>query len=59
MLKKRYTFKVMLHVTNRNKDFERNAALQCWNNSATIPNNIATMMKHCVSLNIVVANFPE
>ena len=29
-------FKVMLHETIRNNDFQRNTALQCWNNVATI-----------------------
>ena len=36
--------KVMLHETIRNYDFERNTALQCWNNVATIRNNVATML---------------
>ena len=29
-------FKGMLHETIRNNDFQRNTALQCWNNVATI-----------------------
>ena len=48
----------MLHGTIRNDDFQRNEALQCWNNAATIGNNIATMLQPCVSLNIVVAKCP-
>ena len=30
--------------------------LQCWNNIATIQNNIATTLQRCVALKIVVAN---
>ena len=30
----------MLHGTIRNDDFQRNTALQCWNNVATIQNNV-------------------
>ena len=37
-------FKVMLHETIRNNDFQRNTALQCWNNVATIWSNVATML---------------
>ena len=36
--------RVMLHETIRNDDFERNTAYQCWNNVATIRNNVATML---------------
>ena len=36
--------KVMLHVTICNDNFLRNTALQCWNNVATIRNNVATML---------------
>ena len=46
----------MLHGTIRNDDFQRNTALQCWNNVVTIRNNVATMLQHCVALKIVVAN---
>ena len=28
-------FKMMLHETIRNNDFQRNTALQCWNNVET------------------------
>ena len=35
----------MLHGTIRNDDFERYTALQCWNNVATIRNNVATMLR--------------
>ena len=38
------TFKVMLYETIR-----RNTALQCWNNVATIRNNIATMLQRRVT----------
>ena len=34
----------MLHETIRNDDFERNTAYQSWNNAATIPNNVTTML---------------
>ena len=37
------TLKVMLHGTICNDDFERNAVLHCWNNVATIRNNVATL----------------
>ena len=37
-------FKVMLLGTIRNDDFQRNTALQCWNNVASIRNNVATML---------------
>ena len=40
--------KVMLHETIRNDE--------CWNNIATIRDNIATMLSCCVALKIVVAN---
>ena len=36
--------KVMLHETISNDDFQRNTALQCWNNVVTIRNNVATML---------------
>ena len=36
--------KEMLHETTRNDDFERNTVQQCWNNVATIRNNVATML---------------
>ena len=49
-------FKVMLHETIPNDDFWRNAALQYWNNIATIRNNVATMMQRRVALKIVVEN---
>ena len=48
--------KVILHGTIRNDNFLRNTTLQYWNNVATIPNNVATMMQRCVALKIVVAN---
>ena len=48
--------KVMLHGTIHNDDFQRNTALQCWNNVVTICNNVATMLPHCVVLQIIVAN---
>ena len=37
-------FKVTLHGTIRNDDFQRNPALQCWDNVVTIRNNVATML---------------
>ena len=33
-----------------------NTVLQCWNNVVAIPNNVATMLRHCVALKIVVMN---
>ncbi|CAH3134272.1 unnamed protein product [Porites lobata] len=39
----------MLHETIRNVDFESNTGWQCWNNVATIPNNIATMLQRRVA----------
>ena len=39
-----------------NDDFQRNTALQGWNNVVTIRNNVATMFQGCVALKIVVAN---
>ena len=36
------SLKVMLRGTIRNDDFQRNPALQCWNNIVTIENNVAT-----------------
>ena len=42
--------KVMLHETISNDDFQRNTALQCWNNVATIRNNVATILQCCVAL---------
>ena len=50
------TLKVMLHEMICNDDFQRNTALQCWNNVATIQNNVATILYCCVALKIVVAN---
>ena len=50
------SLKVMLPGTIRNDDFQRNPALQCWNNIVTIENNVATMLQRCVSLKIVVAD---
>ena len=50
------SLKVMLHGTICNHNFQRNTALQYWNNVATIRNNVATMMQGCVALKIVVAN---
>ena len=49
---KRYNlcFKVMLHGTIRNDDFQPNTGLQCWNHVVTIPNNVATMLLRCVAL---------
>ena len=46
----------MLHGMIRNNNFERKTALQYWNNVATVRNNAATMMQHCVALKIIVAN---
>ena len=37
--------KVMLHGAIRKNDFQRNTALQRWNNVATVRNNVATMMQ--------------
>ena len=48
----------MLHGTIRNDDFERSTALQCWNNVAAIPINVATMLQRCVAQKIVFANRP-
>ena len=48
--------KVMLHGAISKDDFQRNTALQYWNNVATTRNNVATMMQCCVALKIVVAN---
>ena len=48
--------KVMLHETIRNDDFQRKIQLQCWNSVVTIRNNVATMLRRCVALKIVVAN---
>ena len=48
--------KVMLHGTIPDNDFQRNIALQCWNNVVTIQNHVATMLQHCVALKLVVAN---
>ena len=44
----RRLFKATLHETIRNNDFQRNTALQCWNNVATIWSNVATIL--CVML---------
>ena len=46
----------MLHGTIRHDDFQRNIALQCWDNVVTIRNNVATMLQRSVALEIVVAN---
>ena len=35
---------VMLHGTFLNDDFKRSTSLQCWNNVATIQNNVATVL---------------
>ena len=35
--------KVILHGTIRNDDFQRNTALQCWNHTVIIGNNVATL----------------
>ena len=43
----------MLHETIRNDDFQRNTALQRWNNVVTIRNNVAAMLQRCVALKIV------
>ena len=40
----------MLHGTIGSEDFERNAALQRWNNAPTIHNNVAT---RCVANRLV------
>ena len=40
--------KVLFHGTIRNNEFSGNTALQCWNNAATIRNNVATMSQRCV-----------
>ena len=48
----------MLHGKIRNDDFQRNTALQCWNNVVTLRNNVATLLQPCVALKIVVANRP-
>ena len=37
-------FKVMLQEMIRKDNFERNIAWQCWNNAATIRNNVTTMI---------------
>lgn len=54
----RLSFKVMLHWTIRNDDFQLNTTLQCWNSVAAISNNVATMLQRCVALKIVVSNRP-
>ena len=48
----------MLQGTIRSDDFEHDTAQQCWNNIATIQNNVAPVLQHCVALKIVVANRP-
>ena len=48
----------MLHETICNDYFQLNTALRCWNNVATIRNNVAAMLQCCVALKIVVANRP-
>ena len=48
---------VMLRGMIRNDDdIWRNTALQCWDNVASIQNNVATMLQRCVVQKIVVAN---
>ena len=42
--------------TIRNDNFQRNTALKCWNAVVIIHNNVATMLQHCVVLEIVIAN---
>ena len=49
-------YRLMLHETIRNDDFQHNTALQCWNNVVTIRNNVTTMLQRCVALKIVIAN---
>ena len=34
----------MLHWTIRNDDFQRNTALQCWNNVVAIWNNVVATL---------------
>ena len=46
----------LLKMTLHNDNYWRNTALKCWNNVVTIRNNVATMLKYCVALKIVVAN---
>ena len=46
----------MLQGMIRNDDFQRNTALECWNNVVTIRNNVETMLQRCVALKIVVVN---
>ena len=48
------SLKVMLHGIIGDDDFQRNPALQCWNNIATIQKNVATMLQRCAALKIVV-----
>ena len=50
--------KGVLHEMICNNNFQRNTALQCWNNFATIQNNVAAMLECCIALKIVVANRP-
>ena len=38
---------MILHGTISKDDFQRNTALQCWNN---VRNNVATMLQRCVAL---------
>ena len=50
-----HSLKVMLHGTICNDDFQRNTALQCWNNVTTIRNNrdfkqIATATSTCTAV---------
>ena len=52
------SIEAMLHWTIRNVDFQRNTALQCWNNVATIRNYVATMLERCVALKIVSCSRP-
>ena len=51
-----YRLKGDVTRTIRKDDFQRNTALQCWNNVASTQNNVATMLQRCVVLKIVVAN---
>ena len=51
-----YRLKGNVTRTIRRDYFQRNTALQCWNNVASTQNNVATMLQRCVMLKIVVAN---
>ena len=52
--------KLILHETIRNDDFWRNTALQCWNSTETIRNNVATLccVKNCSCESSCVTWFP-